>query len=253
MRVLFWTLAVAALALPSTALAAPPANDNFANAVTPSDFTVTGTNVDATKEPGEPDHAGNAGGASVWYTVRAPFSGTATLGTCGSDFDTLLGIYTGNSVNALTEVASNNDSCGNQSQVTGGFVEGATYYAAVDGAGGAMGNLKLTLTFGSPPPPGGGGSVAHDFSFGDLKRNTQRGTAKLAVNVPGAGSLALAGTDLRRASAQAQGAGTVRLPVEAKGEEKARLNDEGRVKVKPKVTLPRPAARPTPSERPSSW
>ncbi len=42
-----------------------PANDSFANAIVLTGATVltTGSNVGATKEPGEPDHAGNAGGA----------------------------------------------------------------------------------------------------------------------------------------------------------------------------------------------
>ena len=45
-----------------------PANDNFSAAQTISggQGTTNGTNIRATKETGEPNHAGNAGGASVW-------------------------------------------------------------------------------------------------------------------------------------------------------------------------------------------
>jgi hypothetical protein len=96
--------------------------------------TVTGTNVGATKESGEPNHAGNVGGASVWWTWTAPITGSATVSTDGSDFDTLLGVYTGSSVNNLTPVASNDDDqTGNQSTVTFNAVMNTTYYVAVDG------------------------------------------------------------------------------------------------------------------------
>ncbi len=59
-----------ALSFPTLALAAP-ANDDFANAevLTGTTDSASGTNVDATKETGEPDHDGNTGGASVWYPV----------------------------------------------------------------------------------------------------------------------------------------------------------------------------------------
>ena len=77
-------LAVAALLFvlvaPGSASAAAPPNDNFANAETITDRFgwVEGDNTEATKEPGEPNHAGNPGGASVWYSWPAPSSGRAT-------------------------------------------------------------------------------------------------------------------------------------------------------------------------------
>ena len=116
----------------------PPANDNFGNAqkLSGSCSQVTGTNLNATKEPGEPNHAGNTGGASVWYSWTAPATGTATFNTEGSDFDTLLGVYTGSSVSSLTEVASNDDAnfpTDSTSAVSFQAVAGTTYYIAVDG------------------------------------------------------------------------------------------------------------------------
>ena len=53
---------------------AAPANDNFANAIvlTGNTLTTSGSNVAATKEAGEPNHAGNSGGASVWWSWTAP-------------------------------------------------------------------------------------------------------------------------------------------------------------------------------------
>ena len=92
-------------------LAGAPANDLFANAqvVSGSSGTATGSNAGATKEPGEPNHAGNSGGASIWYAWTASSTATVSIDTSGSSFDTLLGIYTGSSVGSLTTIASNDD------------------------------------------------------------------------------------------------------------------------------------------------
>lgn len=130
-----------------------PANDNFANAqvISGSSGTTTGSNVGATKESGEPNHAGNAGGASVWYRWTAPSSGTATIDTIGSNFDTLLAVYTGSAVNSLTLIASNDDIGGGnvQSRVTFTATSGTTYQIAVDGYGGATGNITLNWSLAS--------------------------------------------------------------------------------------------------------
>src|ERR1017187_1063088 len=90
---------------------AQPANDMFANriVITGTSIVVTGSSVGATRETGEPYHAGNTGGASVWWSWTAPSVGTVTISTAGSSFDTVLGVYTGSSVSALMEVASNDD------------------------------------------------------------------------------------------------------------------------------------------------
>jgi hypothetical protein len=74
-----------------------PGNDLFANAPTlaTDNGVVTGASYNATKETGEPNHAGNTGGKSVWWKWNASFTGVATVDTHGSGFDTLLGVYTG--------------------------------------------------------------------------------------------------------------------------------------------------------------
>src|SRR5439155_178152 len=65
--------------------------------------------------------------------------GPVTFDTTGSLFDTALDVYTGSAVNAVTEVASNNDISGSnkQSRVTFNAVQSTTYNIAIDGAGGA--------------------------------------------------------------------------------------------------------------------
>lgn len=145
-------LAVAAASLAGRASAVAPANDSFNAAVElsgRSDFA-SGTNKDATKEPGEPNHAHEVGGASVWFEWTAPAGGEATIETCGSDFDTLLAAYTGDAVNALTEVASNDDVCGFQSSISFMADEGETYRIAVDGRNGVTGLLSLQLRLAPP-------------------------------------------------------------------------------------------------------
>jgi hypothetical protein len=40
----------------------------------------------------EPDHDGNPGGKSVWWTWVAPANGLVTVSTQGSTFDTVLAV-----------------------------------------------------------------------------------------------------------------------------------------------------------------
>lgn len=97
-----------------------------------------------TKETGEPDHGGKPGGASAWARWTPSASGVATLSTQGSSFDTLLSVYTGEAVNALVEVARDEDG-GDflTSVVRFNVTAGATYHIAIDGVGGATGEIVL--------------------------------------------------------------------------------------------------------------
>jgi hypothetical protein len=129
---------------------APPANDNFASAqALLGGFTsITGNNQNATKQAGEPNHAGNAGGHSLWYQWTAPNTQPVTIDTIGSSFNTLLAVYTGSSLTALTPVVSNDDigpPTNLQSQVTFNATSGVVYDIAVDGFNGATGSVVLTL------------------------------------------------------------------------------------------------------------
>jgi hypothetical protein len=126
----------------------PPANDNFAAAILLSGTSVrvTGSNNNAGKEAGEPNHAYNIGGHSVWWKWVAPASGMARVTTFGSSFDTLLAVYTGSSVSALTQIAANDDSDGLlASAVQFNALRGTTYAIAVDGYAGDQGTIALNL------------------------------------------------------------------------------------------------------------
>ena len=77
----------------------------------------------------------------------------------------------------------------------------------------------------------------NSFSFGKLKRNLQKGTAKLTVNVPGGGELGLAKTKKVKADDEpAEDAGNEKLLVKPRGKAKKKLNQTGKAKVKAKVT-----------------
>jgi hypothetical protein len=70
------------------------------------------------------------------------------VNTKGSDFDTLLAVYTGNSVSALSVVASNDDIIAStyvQGQVAFVAVAGVTYHIAVDGWNGAVGSVVVNI------------------------------------------------------------------------------------------------------------
>jgi subtilisin family serine protease len=135
----------------AVSLQTAPANDHFANRANLFSVT-TGSNVGGSKEPGEPNHAGNSGGKSVWWKWTAPTSGPWAISTAGSNFDTILGVYTGAAVNALTFVASDDNSGpgGSGSRVIFTATAGTTYQIAVDGAFGASGGVSLSVSVPAP-------------------------------------------------------------------------------------------------------
>ena len=110
----------------------------------------TGSNVNATKEAGEPNHAGVSGGHSVWYTWTPAKSTAVTIDTAGSAYDTTLAVYTGSSVSALAKVAANDDASSSlrTSRVRFSATGGRVYRIAVDGYSSATGALTLNLKLG---------------------------------------------------------------------------------------------------------
>lgn len=123
-----------------------PPNDDFVSAEVLEGFedSSTGSNENATLEPGEPSH----GGQSVWYRWLPPAGGFVQLRLCKSGFDTVLTVYVGDAVNALTQVATNDDACGKQSAVGFFAVAGVTYLIQVDGAD--TGRVRLDLAQSMP-------------------------------------------------------------------------------------------------------
>lgn len=126
-----------------------PPNDHFVNAYTLGNppQSINATNVNATLESSEPAATASGGGSSVWWKWTANTSEPVVITTAGSGFDTILAVYTGNSLGALTSVAVNDDDgLGNvTSQVNFTPVVGETYRIAVHGFSGAQGSIVLGL------------------------------------------------------------------------------------------------------------
>lgn len=127
--------------------AARPSNDAFTSrfALSGNSGAASGINTLATKEVGEPNHAGNSGGPSVWWKWTAPATGQVFLDTHGSSFDTLLAVYQGSAVGSLSTIAAN-DNDGSANNSSGLYFEaqaGTEYEIAVDGYNGISGNINL--------------------------------------------------------------------------------------------------------------
>jgi hypothetical protein len=156
---------------PALSLSTYPRNDNFEDAFSLGSAPLGGTmglnglgNTGATKQAGEPEHAGDRGGASVWFTWKSSESGSAQLSACGATFGTLLAVYTGSTVGGLTPVAASRDpqspACtlvgSAPGEVSFNVDAGTVYRIAVDGYEGAWGGFNLELhtsTQRLPNPP----------------------------------------------------------------------------------------------------
>ena len=135
------------LSLPaSSALAITFTGDAFEDRVSlgTSNIVVTASNTNGTKQAGEPNLEGNSGGKSFWWTWFSPQNCTVTIKTAGSDFDTLLGVFVGDSLSNLTLVASSDDTLGPEpltSSVTFHAPSGTVYQIVVDGYRGDFGEI----------------------------------------------------------------------------------------------------------------
>ena len=123
----------------------PPFNDDFVDApAIPTDAgTFVANNTAATREAGEPRPFGVDSDASTWASFQRSSFGKLTIDTCGTGFDTVMGVYTGTSVDHLTLVADNDEGgCGDgPSRLVIAVTPGTTYLIDVagydpDGSGG---------------------------------------------------------------------------------------------------------------------
>lgn len=127
--------------------------DVFANreTLTTASAVVTGSNVGATIEAGEPRHADKLGGHSVWISWIAPTNGLVTVRTENSTFDTLLAVYLMESgddppLQRLRPAAEDDDDeLSSSAGLQFGARAGKRYEIAVDGFAGATGDIELRL------------------------------------------------------------------------------------------------------------
>lgn len=150
---IFWVGLIAVDTFTTTASALLPSGaDNFADAplvITQNDVSGFTNLLGATEEVGEPKHrpdSGQGDGQTVWWKWTAPENGFCTVDTLTPALfnnpllDTVLSVYTGTALNALTRVAANDDHASfyfsnhyGQSKATFFATAGVTYYIAVDG------------------------------------------------------------------------------------------------------------------------
>jgi hypothetical protein len=106
-------------------------------------------------------------------------------------------------------------------------------------------NPRVVFTYPGPAVPPDDGTSSNEFSFGKVKRNKKRGTAKLPVEVPGPGEVELAKTkkvkkDTEQIELTTAGTGqdgiVVKLTVKPRGKAKKKLNSKGKATVKANVT-----------------
>jgi hypothetical protein len=107
---------------------------------------VTTTATLDTTDPA-PGCGNGARGRSVWYRFTAPTSGTLTANTFGSNYDTILAVYTG-SCGAFTPTGvCNDDTGGAQSRVSFQATSGRTYYFLVTSYTNVGGTLTFSLSY----------------------------------------------------------------------------------------------------------
>ena len=104
------------------------------------------------------------------------------------------------------------------------FTEGTISRANLDGSSaqiafltGLQGPAGIAVDSGAPP-----------VDFGRLKRNKKRGTAKLTLDVPMAGTLSLTGSGLKGVSAATEGPEELALALKPKGKARKKLARKGK-------------------------
>jgi hypothetical protein len=123
-------------------------NDNLSSAaaITGSDFSLKALNDNATQQTNELNIADTTSGKSVWWSWTASNSNSVQVTTQGSNFDTLLAVYTGTDYSNLQLVTENNDTgTGTTSKVAFTPVAGETYKVAVAGKNSASGQIQLNF------------------------------------------------------------------------------------------------------------
>jgi len=199
-RMAAWIIALAALAVAAGALAhsdapgerahaaplaaAPPNDDwQFKSPLVPPmsppgisalPFDLTQPAGDATLEPGEDASCAPITG-SVWYELYADTSGTITVDTAGSNYDTVLAVYQAAVEfvpsppgGGLAEIVCNDDAGGAQSRVAFGVVPGTSYYIQVASKGSSGGTLRIHAECDPACPPPNDNQASATYGWVDI-------------------------------------------------------------------------------------
>lgn len=134
-------------------------NDAFAASteMVGNPISVSGSTIDATSEPGEPAPLpGEPAAVSAWWKWTASSAGWVEVNTQGSNFDTLLTVYSGTVISSLTRIGANDDDPVlpgdlETSRVRFQTTSGTTYYFSVCGYAGKTGSVSLSLATVAAP------------------------------------------------------------------------------------------------------
>ncbi|MGH7540346.1 MAG: hypothetical protein ACRELC_05055, partial [Gemmatimonadota bacterium] len=132
--------------------AAPPTNDDFADAIAvtePLPYTDSQDTSEATSEAGEPGLADLGCGfiaATVWYSFTPSVDTIVAADTVGSDFDTILAVWEGSDIGSLTLVGCADDARGGLQSTVPFLAEGGVeYHIQVGGFVGQGGALSFRV------------------------------------------------------------------------------------------------------------
>lgn len=130
-------------------------NDDCSGAIALSENIYLTVNTTNATDDGSSTCLGRTRSKAVWFTYTPAQSGTATLDTCPTGFDTLMEIFTG-ACGALTSIGCNDDSstCSGyyQAAYTFACTAGTRYYICAGGYNGASGNLQIRARLVPTPP-----------------------------------------------------------------------------------------------------
>ncbi len=147
------SLGIGEIPLPAAQMSSPPPNDDIADAIVISSlpFSDSQDTSGATIGPDE-EWAECDGGmqGTVWYSYTPPADGAIAIDTYGSDYDTVLSVWTGEP-DSLMEGICNDDTDTDQSAVTLLVQAGVTYWIRVADRG-EGGMMQLNADVGEPPP-----------------------------------------------------------------------------------------------------
>lgn len=150
-----------------------PFNDDFATRarVRGQNLALRSVNTGATAETEGPVAALGAG-ATLWWEWTAPVSGLVRVSTEGSTYDTVVGVFTGTALEALTLLAANDNDGGRQtSRLEFNAQGGVSYQIMVGGKGGTSGLTLVDI-----------GSIPANDSFANAQVITGRSAVVSATN-----------------------------------------------------------------------
>jgi len=146
-----------------------PSNDNFADreSYDANQVEMAGTNVGGSRENGEPIHLGESEPESTsWWSFQAPSNSIASVSTIGSNFDTVVSVYKGDTLEELVPIAWNDNGLGSlQSFIEFEVEEGAAYSLVVGGKESQEGQIIVSVDFETQLTLGDATEASNDIQF----------------------------------------------------------------------------------------